>query len=76
MKIRDLVFGDMAKERPKCRESIIRLRLRPNPDVESWNGETALDENGREVFLTPGVRTQMRKMIREGHWGGKERFHR
>jgi hypothetical protein len=26
-------------------------RLRPNPDVENWNGETALDPNGHEFFF-------------------------
>ena len=55
MKNRDLIFGDMAKERPKCREGIVKSALRPNPDVENWNGETALDPNGREIFLSPGV---------------------
>jgi hypothetical protein len=76
MKNRDLVFGSMAKERPRARQVIIKVGLRPNPDVENWNGETALDENGREVFLTSGVRTQMRKMIREGYWGGASYFHK
>lgn len=76
MKLRDLVFGDMTKERPKCREGIVKAGLRPNPDVENWNGETALDPNGREIFLSPGVRTQMRRMIKEGYWGGKERYHK
>lgn len=76
MKARDLVFGDMAKERPKLREGIIKDGLRPNPDVENWNGQTALHPDGREVSLSPGSRTQMRKMIREGYWGGKDRIHK
>ena len=46
MKIRDLVYGQMAGERPRRRKGIIDFGLWPDTDVETWNGETAPDPTG------------------------------
>lgn len=58
-----------AKERPICRATIIRSGWRPEPEPESWSGETALAPDGQKIRLTPGFRKQMGKMIEEGYWG-------
>lgn len=57
------------KERPNCRETIVKHGLRPTPAPETWNGKTAVLGSGREISLTAGLRKQMGKMIQEGYWG-------
>ena len=73
-KLDTAVLGSMkgisAKERPKCREVIIRDSLRPFIDecLGFWNGFQALQPNGMKIFLSVGLRRQMGKMLREGFW--------
>ena len=57
------------KERPNCRETIIRAGWRPNPQPEVWDCKSALSPDGGEISLTPGLRKQMGKMLQEGYWG-------
>jgi hypothetical protein len=60
-----------AKERPKCREVIMSRRLRPHVDRNGiWDGIQGRGKDGAKTMLSHGLRTQMRKMIKEGVWEG------
>lgn len=57
------------KERPLCRKWIIENDCRPRVIDGEWNGKNVMDCNGHSIFLSNGLMKQMRKMVRECHWG-------
>ncbi len=65
-------FGKMSKEHPKARKAIIDLGLTPFPNVEHWDGLTALAPDGSKMLLIGSWQKQMGKMILEGFWGNAE----
>ncbi len=56
-----------SKEHPNCRKQIVNNGLRPNPSVQEWDGY-ALGKDGQLVLIGGLMRTQMARMIVEGHW--------
>lgn len=56
------------KERPICRQTIVKNKLRPNVVDGIWDRNSCLD-NGKFSHMSDGMRIQMHKMILEGHWG-------
>ncbi len=64
------VHGAYAKERPRCRGVIVREGYVPwrEHDEGWWDGFSAQRPDGRRVFLSEGLKKQMRKMLWEGAW--------
>jgi hypothetical protein len=61
----------MLKERPRLRSFIRHHKLRPHLVAGRWDGYNAAQdwEGGvRRVWLSEGLRKQMKKMIAEGCW--------
>ncbi len=61
------------RERPKCREFIVRHRYRPFLVDGKWDGHSVCKRDGSRVtlFFSGEMRKQMRKMIAEGYWDGE-----
>jgi hypothetical protein len=60
---------DRYRERPRCRKQIIAHRLSPYLlDTGKWNGFSSRNPEGKQVFLSSSMKTQMRKMLAEGFW--------
>ena len=67
-RIRYPIRSTSAKERPKCRITIVNQGLTPWPCVEAWDGFSAKTQNGDRTFLSDGLNKQMRKMVGEDHF--------
>ena len=61
----------LKNERPICRQAVAKMQLDPFIVNGVWDGLTYRDENGNPASRHPskGLRTQIRKMVEEGHWG-------
>jgi hypothetical protein len=59
---------NIPKERPRCRKVIIEAGLRPLVVNGKWDGRSSLYANGREAYISDGLRKQMKRMIVEGYW--------
>lgn len=59
------------KERPLCRRSIHKKKLRPYVENGIWDGVTFCTANDPQGHfgMTDGMTAQMRKMAEEGVWG-------
>ena len=58
----------VGKERPRCRQVILKHRLRPNERDGKWDGFSARTPEGEWVHLSEGLAKQMRRMMAEKHW--------
>ncbi len=59
------VSAKLSRPRPKCREQLVRLGLRPLIVNGEWNGD-AIDGEGRRVGLSNGMYKELRRMVVEG----------
>jgi hypothetical protein len=64
---RSRVCVAVTQERPRCRAAILRAGLRPWLVDGVWCGLAEIPDGG-PVTLSPGMRSQMRRMIAEGVW--------
>jgi len=59
---------NIPKERPRCRKVIIGVGLRPLVVNGKWDGRSSSYTDGREAYISDGLRKQMKRMIVEGCW--------
>lgn len=52
-----------------CRKKILREQLRPYPVADhTWDGIQGITPEGQRFHMSDGLKSQFRKMIKEGHW--------
>jgi hypothetical protein len=57
------------RERPLCRKVITSRGFRPEfDDLGRWNGWRAIRPDGSIIWITEGLRIEMKKMLQEGFW--------
>lgn len=57
------------RERPNCRRAIEKFGLKPLLIGNEWDYRTCVGPEGNQWLITRNVLLQLRKMVREGHWG-------
>lgn len=65
---RSRVCVSVVKERPRCRAVILRGGLQPRLVDGVWDGRWAKNADHERIWLSEGMRKQMRRMIAEGVW--------